>query len=95
VDVSVQFGIGSYTENHFNTDPLFNRRGYIDSVDAEVAVIDRNGRYVISDFCRHIGIDCHDDYQMSHVTPELLVVILVWAMQRRVGSRYGSNPVKY
>jgi hypothetical protein len=44
VDVSVQFGIGSYTENHFNTDPLFNRRGYIDSVDAEVAVIDRNAR---------------------------------------------------
>jgi hypothetical protein len=94
IEVSVQFGLGSYSDNHFNTDSHKFLYGYVECQNAEIAIKNKNGEFITKEYCKKFD-PAFNSNTLSFVTPDELPDILIWARNRRFGSRYGSNSVKY
>lgn len=70
VRVSVQFGAGSYSSNR----NMRRNRGIIDSDNAEIAIIAKNGEWLTRDYDKSLG----DDVKGYCKADEVLKA-LIWA----------------
>lgn len=74
VTLSTQFGRGSYCENRSTAPGVYDDPGF--SHDAEIAVWDKNGKWITKKILKKCGIPAHCDDVLGRVEPDFWAVIV-------------------
>lgn len=79
ITVSVQFGAGNYCQNYNSRETVLQTGGNMTSMDAEVAIWDKEGNWLAREYVKEVLEEKPMDTVLPRQTVSDVMKILAWA----------------